>query len=273
MSELDDAVEVIGNLAVALEKGPEELAREDVEIVPVPSEYQEPWDRREDESNSHYAQFLHFRDQGLGRTVAATHRHFNGEMKRSPTKRYPDGMPQGIRYVTSQKFEWKARAAQWDQDQERQYQLARSEAVREMVDRHEDEIVEAIEALMTPIRVVNRLIETDDEFVNSLSKSDAKKLISMANQAARTIPSLMNAERLARGMPTEIVGGTVDHKHVVAVERDQIGEILEVLGTAGVLDVGGGNLGTGEIIDAEVVDVHPIPAEGDDELADPGHLT
>ena len=74
----------------------------------------------------------------------------------------------------------------------------------------------------------------------------------------------MSAERLARGMPTEIVGGTVEHQLVSTVDRDQIGEILAVLAAAGALNVGGGSLGTGEIVDAEVVEVYPVPADGDD---------
>ena len=63
----------------------------------------------------------------------------------------------------------------------------------------------------------------------------------------------------------EVVGGKIDHQHVVAVERNQIGEVLEILGRAGVLADGGGGFGADEIIDAEVVDVHPVPAETDDE--------
>ncbi len=254
MSELDDAVEVIGNLAVALEQGPEDLPRSDVaDIAVVESEYREPWDQIDGEADINYSMFLHYRDQGMGRVIVDTARHFHKSDNRN-----------SFVYRASVRNRWQERAGLWDEDQERQYQLARSQSIREMVDRHEAEIVEAIEALMTPIRVVNKLIENDENFVDSLSKSDAKKLISMANQAARTIPSLMNAERLARGMPTEIVGGTIDHKHIVAVERDQIGEILEVLGRAGVLDDGDRSLGTGEIVDAEVVDVYPIPAEDND---------
>jgi hypothetical protein len=75
----------------------------------------------------------------------------------------------------------------------------------------------------------------------------------------------MAAERLSRGMPTEIVGGVVEHQHIVSVERDQIGAVLEVLGQAGVLNVGTPGSESGNIVDAEVVEVHSVPAEGDDE--------
>ena len=264
MSKIDDAAEVVENLTAALEQGPEDLKRGDIELVPVPSEYREPWDRRDGESELDYARFLHYRDQGPGRTVIASHIHFFGERELSPTTRYPNGTRRAISYETSKKGDWKARAAQWDEDQERQYQLARSQAIREMVSRHEDQVERAIDSLMVPIEALSLAIQTDPDFMSNLSKQDARKLISISNQAARTIPSLMSAERLARGMPTEIVGGTVDHRHVVSVERDQIGEILEVLAGAGQLDDGSRSLGSGEIVDAEVVDIYPVPPEDND---------
>ena len=116
---------------------------------------------------------------------------------------------------------------------------------------------------MAPIRALNHRIESDPDFIASLSKSSAAKLIGMSNSAARTIPNLMSAERLARGMPTAVVGGTVDVNHVVRIERDHIGEVLDVLAGAGVLDGRGHRLGAGEILDAEVVDDDPVPAESD----------
>ena len=264
MSKIDDAAEVVENLTAALEQGPEELAREDVKLVAVPAEYQEPWDKRNNEKDLDYAKFLHYRDQGPGRTIIATHIHFHGERELSPTSRYPEGTPRNISYEVSKKGEWKTRASLWDDDQERQYQLARSQAIREMVGRHEDQVERAIDSLMVPIEALSLAIETDPDFMSNLSKQDARKLISISNQAARTIPSLMSAERLARGMPTEIVGGTIDHNHHVTVERDRIGEILEVLAGAGQLDDGSRSLGSGEIVDAEVVDVYPVPPEDND---------
>jgi len=267
MSTIDDAAKAVEHLGDTIDQGMEDLSRSDVDLAVVDSEYRQPWDQQDGESNIHYAQFVHYRDQGLGRTVAATHRHFNGKPKHAPgseTKKRPHGKLTAISYATPKKYEWEQRASSFDMDQERQYQLARSEAIREMVVRHEVDIEEAIGALMIPIKALSTAMEEDEEFIASLSRTDAKKLISLANQSARTIPSLMSAERLARDMPTEIVGGTIDHRHVVAVERDQIGEILEVLGRAGVLDDGDRSLGTGEIVDAEVVDVYPIPAEDND---------
>lgn len=261
MSKVTEAAEAVEHLDEAVSRGIEHIPRENVDLSVIPpAEYRQPWDRQEGESEYLYSQFLYYRDLGPGRTVAATHKHFNGETKKVKSGKSAGSKQQGISYATSKKFNWKARALSWDNDQERQYQLARSEAIRDMVARHEEQVVEAIDALMVPVKALNEAMQ-DEDFVHSLSKTDAKKLVQMANQSARTIPSLMSAERLARGMPTEIVGGTIDHNHVVTIERDQIGEILEVLAGAGVLDVGDPDFETGEIVDAEVVDVHSVPAD------------
>jgi len=263
MDELSDAAEAINHLDDALSQGLEPIPRENVAIALVDNEYRQPWDRQDGENAYQYKMFLHYRDQGLVRTVKATHEHFASMVGESPTKKIKTHNVNWL-YQVSTKHRWKDRAYQWDQHEETQYQLARSEAIREMVDRHERDVSDAIEGLMTPIRALQHRIENDPDFIDSLSQASAAKLIDMANKASRTIPSLMSAERLARGMPTEIVGGTVEHQLVSTVDRDQIGEILEVLERAGALNVGRGGLGAGEIVDAEVVDVYPVSADGDD---------
>jgi diadenosine tetraphosphate (Ap4A) HIT family hydrolase len=117
---------------------------------------------------------------------------------------------------------------------------------------------------MIPIDALTVAMSDNEEFIADLTNMDKKKLISLANLAARTIPSLMAAERLSRGMPTEIVSGVVEHQHVKVVERDQIGAVLEILGQAGVLNVGIPDSGSPDIVDATVVEVHSVPAESDD---------
>ena len=264
MNEIDDAEKAISDLDDALNQGLEPLPRENVELALVDVDYRQPWDQQEGETAYQYQMFLHYRDQGLIRTVKATHTHFEGKVGESPDGKIKTHNLNWL-YQISTKHRWKDRAYQWDQHEEAQYQLARSEAIRDMVDRHENDITDAIEGLMTPIRALQIRIDTDPDFLGNLSQASAAKLIDMSNKAARTIPSLMNAERLARGMPTEIVGGTVEHQLVVEVDRDQIGDVLDVLERAGRLTAGGSDLGSGEIIDAEVVDIHPLPTDGDDE--------
>ncbi len=241
------------------------LARTD-SPTDVVSGYIEPWDRQEDESDYMWELFKHYRNYGLKRSYRETAEWvMNNKARWVDHKKVKVGLSYTKPNISSygRKHRWRERVFKYDQEQERLYQLARSESIREMADRHAANIVDAIEGLMVPTRALAVAMEEDEDFLSKLSNTNANKLVAMVTSAARTMPNLMNAERLARGMPTEIIGGTVEHQHVV-VERDQIGEVLAILGQAGVLAVGQPDSGPGEIVDAEVVEVHPVSAEGDD---------
>ncbi len=266
MSEIGDVAVAVKDLNDALEQDLEIVDRDELNSSLVtqpntqPNGYLNPWDRQPNETDYMWDLFTHFRESGLQRSLVKTTRYVVDKGLRNRTKTKKGSFT--VREY-SMKHKWQVRCLAYDKEQERLYQLARSEAIREMVDRHEGVIENAIAGLMAPIDALNRAME-DDEFIGKLSETEAKKLIDLSNRAARTIPSLMAAERLARGMPTEIVGGVVEHQVIVSVERNQIGAVLEALGQAGVLDVGIPGGGAGEIVDAEVVDVHPVSAEGDD---------
>ncbi len=263
MSEIGDVAVAVKDLNDALEQDLETVDRDELNssLVAQPDEYLSPWDRQPNETDYMWDLFTHFRESGLQRSLVKTTRYVVDKGLRNRTKTTKKSFT--VRDY-SVKHKWQSRCLAYDKEQERLYQLARSEAIREMVERHEGVIEAAITGLMTPINALNRAMEDDAEFISNLSKTDAKKLIDLSNRAARTIPSLMAAERLARGMPTEIVGGVVEHQVVVSVERNQIGEVLAALGEAGVIDVGIPGGDAGEIVDAEVVDVYPVSAEGDD---------
>ena len=254
-----------------------DLTDEDVGTVePAMSDiYRNPWDRRDAESDYHWQMFKNYRNGGITRSLKATARWSMkqtwadprvGSDKNGNSLRAKEERTRAM----SATHDWPTRVFEFDKEQERQYQLARSESIREMAERHGTIIQDAIKGLMVPIEALNHAIEDDPLFVQELSKTDKKKLIDLANRASRTIPSLMSAERLARGMPTEIVGGVVEHQVIHSIERDRIGEVLEVLGQAGFVP---NTLTAGEpgaVVDAEVVDVYSVPAESDERPAESG---
>jgi len=251
----------MSGLEHAIEQGPEPITRDSLAVPTPKADWSAPWDRLVEEAkDTHWILFEHYRDSGLGRSIAETVRWFN---EHGGTPEQATITLDGV-YKISSRYRWNERVVSWDEEQERLYQLARSQATREMVDRHQDQIEEALEGLMVPIRALNMKLQNDPNFIEELSNTSAKRLITLASSSARTMPALMSAERLARGMPTEVVGGTVSVDHNLKVERDHIGEVLDVLERAGVLDGRGNRLDVGEVIDAEVVDVYPVPAEGDD---------
>lgn len=266
--EIDEIIEAVDELDEAIGQHPEGIVRDDIDVDSVDSElatrnseYIKPWERQPEENGYQWALFEHFRDSGVTRTVAATVRWFDErggfEGKKSLTS---DAV-----YKISRLHNWSERVVPYDDAEERKYQIARSKAVREMVERHSDQIEEALDGLSAPVKALQRRMENDPEFLDKLAESSPAKLITLVNSTSRTIPALMSAERLARDMPTEIVGGTVEHRNVVKVEVNHIGQVLAVLESAGVLDDGSGAIGPGEVVDAEVVEVHPLPAESDDE--------
>jgi hypothetical protein len=263
MGEISDMTDAVKELDEALSVEMEPM-NDLVVAEPEPvNPHQMPWEKISGESKYQWALFSHYRDQGIRRSIRVTalwaEKHNLGTKKLDTLEKYSNIVRQ-----FQGKNRWNDRCFAYDVEQERLYQLARSEAIRDMAERHEVQIEKAINGLMTPIDALTKAIDEDPEFMADLSKTDKKKLISLANLAARTIPSLMAAERLSRGMPTEIVSGVVEHQHVTSIDRDQIGEVLAVLGQAGVLNVGSPDSESGNIIDAEVVEVHSVPSESDE---------
>ena len=263
MSEIEDMTEAAKKLDESLAADLEPIPAAELAVAEVDTGYQQPWDRLPAETDYPWQLFQHYRDSGVRRSFhkTATWAFENelGNHKKKTLTKYRQ-----VVVVWRDKHRWNDRVFSYDREQDRLYQMARSEAIREMAVRHEDQIEKAIDGLMVPIDALTVAMRDNEEFMADLTNMDKKKLISLVNLAARTIPSLMAAERLSRGMPTEIVTGVVEHQHVVSVERDQIGNVLAVLGRAGVLDVGSPDSGSGDFIDAEVVEVHPISTESDD---------
>ena len=253
-TELDQADAATRDLMEAAEQGFENIDRSDIAIPDETGEYRSPWDQQSEEPDFMYGLFLQYRDQGLGRTIIDGYRwYLKEELGTAKQNSY---------YVYAKTWDWAERARLWDQYEEAQYQLARGQARRQMAERHEGEIVAAIKAVTVPFQALTEAMKSD-EFLESLATMKPARLIEVTNRAARALPSLMSAERLARGEATEIVAGTIEVNHNVAIGRDQIAEILGVLAQAGALPDGSGIGEFIEVDDAEVVDVHSVPANGD----------
>ena len=253
-TELEQADAATRDLMEAAEQGFEDIARTDIAVPDESGEYRSPWDQQLDESDLMYGLFIQYRDQGLGRTIInGFNWYLEEEIGTAKKNSY---------YVYAKTWDWQERARLWDQYEEAQYQLARGVARRDMAERHEEKIVEAIGAIVVPFEALAVAMK-DDAFLDELATMKPAKLIDVTNRAARALPSLMSAERLARGEATEIVAGTVEVNHNVTIGRDQIAEILGVLHQAGALTDGSPIGEYVEIDDAEVVDVYPVPAEGD----------
>jgi len=202
-----------------------------VDLANLSTAFREPWERYPDETDLAWNAFRTYRDLGLSRTymmVARDHGYSISSIN-----------------LWSKRFEWAMRAQAWDTAEDRVYQLARLEAVKAMAERHGTIIVEALEAMSIPFQALKLKLEVDPNTLEDLSERDTVKLLDTASKMARNMPGLMSAERLARGMPTEIVDiqGEITHTH--EMKPSAIGEILAALKSTGAFELGTGD-GTGD---------------------------
>jgi len=251
MDEISDLTEAVGGLTDAL--GQSKEAVNGSALVPVTpdtieNEYQQPWDRLPDEAGDHWEFFRVYRELGPSRTYTAV-------------AKATDRSPGGIARVAGRN-DWPTRALAWDNETERLYQLARFEAIREMADAHAEQIGAAIESVMVTVEAFNMRLTEDPEYLENLS---TKQFANLNLQSVNLLPKLQSAERLARNAPTEIIAGSVEVSHHFSMERDQLGEVFAVLEAAGALPRFGNGESSDEIIEAEVVDVHSVPADSHDD--------
>lgn len=224
----------------------------DLDLLTLPPGYIEPWTRKENETEKAWGYFEHFRDAGPERTFVGTAKHF--------------GLHEAFVSKIAAKYRWRDRALAWDRHMDRVYRISVQRAVREMAQRHASQVVESLGVLALPFQAIQRKLEENPDFLDELAGTDIRRLFDMALRSGKILPMLMSAERLARGMPTEIVQaeGEVRHVHELR-EADPIAAVLSILERNRLLPGGGRTGGSGEVVDAEVVEMDddlPVGAEG-----------
>ena len=178
------------------------------------SEQSQPWDRAPGESPKAFASFCAYRDWGPTRSLA---------------KLAAGGGP-SLRMLQqwSAQWGWVARAAAWDSFHDQVRQSAILDEVEAMAARHAREAREAQDAAMGPVRAILEQLGTV-EARRALASLPVDDAVSLALAAARHLPALQAAERLARGEPTSI------SEHVVTSElpADHLDTVLAALDRAG----------------------------------------
>lgn len=204
------------------------------EVIPF-SEF-EPWGMMDEETDRDYELFSYHRAQGLSRTQTATARHF--------------GISQVYVSKVATKRNWDERIRAWDEYREKLYTTEVIEGIKKMAKDHADIAAKGITALSSIFEAAIERID-DPRTKGELDEISFRGLLALAEKSARVIPNLMNAERLSRGLPTEISSQIVVHESKVTVTTtDELAEV--VFGLQDVL----GKMGTGG--DSEVVDVEAI---------------
>lgn len=211
---------------------PEDL---DIEI----GEYTElrPWGRMDVETDRQYELFSYYRSLGRARMKKDVAKHF-------------DVNPS---YVTkiSQQRSWDVRIENWDAYKERVYEQTVLDGIRVMGLAHADLARDALNTLMMPFEVLKDRMENGEGRLE-LETMPIANLIRLLNTTAKSLPGLMNAERLARGLPTEIIDASITAEGSATINMSTADELAELLN--GFFDYHPGSE-LGDIEDANIIDV------------------
>lgn len=192
-----------------------------------------PWQKMDSEPPHTYEAFLLYRDMGMStRTYKAV-------------AELVDVTPMSITRWAAD-YNWNMRIVAWDEYRERIYTAAVIERTREMAEKHAEVAAKGIAALSTAFEAIIHRMEDDPEgFMGELSEKSASQLLSLAKSSAQVLPNLMSAERLSRGLPTELSASiAVVDQRITIHSRDDLAAIA-----FGLADVFAGSQG------ADVVDV------------------
>ena len=215
----------------------------------LPYSSHEPWGRMEGVSDHHHEWFLYFCSLGLTRTRQKVADRFSvSNTSVSKVARAED---------------WDNRASSWDQFRERQYTIEMLDQTRQMARDHARIAADGIRALGVAFDAIVSRMNTDPEgFNDSLNDLSPRVLLAIAQRSAQVIPQLMSAERISRGLPTELTASisVIDQRVTIQGTDDLLDILHSVFGTLpSRSDNDDGGEFQGEIEDAVVL------ADGDGE--------
>lgn len=145
-----------------------------------------PFDRLENESDPAWQAFVAYRDLGPERNIRKVAQSLSKSV--------------ALMGEWSSRHQWVARAAAWDAEVDRHRRAASLSAISEMVERHATHTQAQLQALMAPARELLKRLQQNPALLAEVSDA---QLIRYCSSAARAVPALIQAERLARGLSTE----------------------------------------------------------------------
>ncbi len=215
----------------------------------------QPWARYDDEPAKAFALFQFYCSLPRAkRSYVAVDRHYD----LTPTAN-----------KCAHKYEWADRTLAWDLERDRLYQIEVVEEMQEMGRRHGKQLTEAIEAVAIPLKhLADRIKKDPDAALAELDEKSITQLHSMSVKSANPLSNLMAAERLARGLPTEITANIISGKveHVHTPDLSEVADIIQGLHAAGAIEfVGSPVIDVGEEADAEI---EPLSEDDPDDETD-----
>jgi hypothetical protein len=202
-----------------------------------------PWEKIPHESPKAFRAFEAYRDAGARRSY-----------------NYVRGLGISIANNWPTDYNWQMRVRWFDEFTYAQDAIEERERRKELGERHAKEAANALEAIMAPIRELQRRIEKNpDEIAAELAEMPASKLVSQVQASARVLQPVMSAERLASDMPTEVVESSVQAQVNIQDNPEKLIDVLGTLAESGVLDALRAANPAIEVIDAKV---EPVGEDG-----------
>lgn len=187
----------------------------------VDSQYsrEEPWGMMDGESERDYQLFSHYRALGLARTKTDVARHFS--------------VHNNSIYKLAGENDWDNRVRAWDRHKEEQYTAELLEQTRAMAGIHAKVAATGIKALASVFDVLIERTADIDDLREQFADYPTATLLRLAQDTAKALPNLMSAERLSRGLPTELTATVIKQDTRITVRTsDEFAEILSTLAFA-----------------------------------------
>ena len=175
----------------------------------------EVWDRRLDETSKAFAAFVAYRDLGPKRSTALVVQEL--------------GKSRALISRWSARHEWVERATAFEERVDGARQGTYLDEISKMAERHARYAQSGLEALMAPIRELQRRIALEKI---DFTKIDDEQLLTISRLSAAALANVANLERLTRGLPTERTSGDEDAAAELAGAREKLEAVLERIAEA-----------------------------------------
>jgi len=183
----------------------------DPDMTVEPYSEDEPWGRMATETPREYQLFDFYRSLGLMRQKTAVAEHF--------------GLSRNSIQMIAHGKNWDIRCRAWDDKLERIYTTELLLSVKDMAEIHAEKARAGIEALSVIFTAIGEQMTDPTELaflMDELKTLPIKTQMQIAKGAAQVMPNLMGAERLARGLPTELSAtiGMTEHRVTIQTTDD-----------------------------------------------------
>ena len=180
-----------------------------------------PWNRINQETDPAYQAFTTYRDMSYKRSLAKVGQTL--------------GKSKTLIDRWSACYLWRFRVEEWDQDQETVKAVALNTSIVEMAERQAAQAVTAVDGLMLPHLALAQALG-DADLVDMFAGKDPDDLLKLAQSTAQSITVLMQAERLARGEPSDIVRTQGEMTVGVEISDAEVEATTRILADAGYFD-------------------------------------